>query len=312
MSTYDIVDVAPDTPVWEAERRKSVGASEVAALLGLSPYNTALDVYKHKLGIDKPFDPVLSYIGHASESIVEGYLTRFSGLDLDPQPGFMARSREFPFMHASFDRVHHHPLIPIQIKTASAWANHEWDEGVPTDIQVQVMAEMLVSGAPRALVAVWIGGREFRHYWIGRDDRFIRDYLIPAVEEFWFGNVKAQVPPPPMTVEEVNAIPTESVEVELSENAFEVLERLTVLNSDIAAQEEERKALKVALAQYTGTADTLTYQGQKVATWRQQKGRVGFDKAGLAAEHPDILAKFTVQGEPFRVLRTTKKKEQNQ
>jgi putative phage-type endonuclease len=310
MTAFTRVEVVPDTPAWEEERRNSIGASEVAAILGLSPYNTAGDVYRSKLGIDKHFDPVLSYIGHASESIVDGWITRFSGLDLDPKPGFMARSVEWPWLHASFDRVHEHPMIPIQIKTASAWANHEWDEGVPTGIQVQVMTELAVSGAPRGLVVVWIGGREFRHYWLARDDRFIHDYLIPTTRDFWDANVRAKVDPPPMSLDEVNALPTEAAEVELSESAFETLERITVLNSDITAQDEERKALKVALAQYTGTADTLTYQGRKVATWRQQKGRVGFDKAGLAAEHPDILAKFTVQGEPFRVLRTTKQKEQ--
>ena len=176
-------------------------------------------------------------------------------------------------------------------------------------VRVQVQAEMAVAGTRRAAVVVWIGGREFRLFWEPRDDRFIDEHLLPAVQQFWDGNVRAQVPPPVSTVAEVNALPTEAVETELSVDAFDVLERITVLNSDIDAQSKERDALKVALAQYTGAADTLTYRGEKVATWRQQKGRKGLDREGLAAEHPDIIAKFTVTGQPFRVLRRIPSKE---
>lgn len=309
MSAFIRVDVTPDTPAWAEERRLSVGASEVAAIMGLSPYDTALDVYLHKQGVDKHFDPVLSYSGHASETVVEGWIREFSGLNIDPLPGFMARSTEWPFLHASFDRVTEGPFLTIQIKTAAQYAGHHWDEGIPTSIRVQVQTEMAVAGTPRALVVVWIGGREYRTYWEARDDRFILEHLIPTVQQFWDGNVRAGVPPLPSTLAEVNAIETVVSELELSGEAFDILERITVLNSDIQTQSAERDALKVALGQYVGAADTLTFEGRKVATWKSQKGRMGFDKAGFAAEHPDLLAEFTVQGAPFRVLRRYVPKE---
>lgn len=306
------IDVTPDTPAWEQERRGSVGASEVAAVMGLSAYGvTPLDVYKHKLGVDRPFDPILAWVGHQSEPIMEAWLREFSGLDLNIRPGFMARSVEHPYLHASFDRVNEAPFFPIQMKTAHQFAGHHWDEGIPTDIRVQVQAEMAVSGTPRALVVVWIGGREFRHYWEPRDDRFIREHLIPTVQQFWDGHVRAKVEPPVSTLAEVNAIVTDGTEIELSEQAFDTLERITVLNSDIQAQTEERDALKVVLGQYVGAADTLTRDGVKVATWRQQKGRAGFDLKGFREVHPDLAQQFTTVGQPFRVLRRTKTKEQS-
>jgi putative phage-type endonuclease len=309
--TYTIIDVQPDTPAWEQERRSSVGASEVAAVMGLSSYgNTPLDVYKHKLGLDKDFDPLLAWIGHQSEPIIEAWLREFSGLDLDIRPGFMARSDEHPYLHATFDRTCPRPFTPIQMKTAHHYTGHHWNEGIPTDIRVQVQAEMAVSGANRALVVVWIGGREFRHFWEPRDNRFIDDHLIPTVRDFWDANVRAQVPPLPSSLAEINEIPTDrGVEVELSESAFDTLEEITVLNSDMQAMEAERDAKKVALAQYVGTADVLTYQGRKVATFRQQKGRQGFDLQSFRNVHPDLAAEFTNQGSPFRVLRRTQTKE---
>lgn len=304
--SYTIVNVVSDTPEWEQERRNSIGASELAAVMNLSPYSTPLDVWKHKKGIDRDFDPLLSFIGHESEAIIEKWVHQFSGLDVTLSPAFMARSVEYPFIHASFDRFA--AGVPFQFKTAHHYTGHKWDEGIPTDIRVQVQGEMLVAGAQRAAVVVWIGGREFRLFWEDRDERFIQEQLIPQAADMW-ERVLNDDPPDPSTIAEINEIRTEERPVELSDGAFDTLERITVLNSDIQAQEAERDALKVALAQYVGAADTLTRDGQKVATWKQQKGRVGFDKEGFALDHPHLLAKYTRTGAPFRVLRRNKPKE---
>lgn len=306
--SYVIVDVVSDTPEWAQERRASIGASEMPAVLGMSPYSTPLDVYKHKHGVDRPFDPLLSFIGHKSESIIADWVHEFSGVDVELKPAFMARSVGYPFIHASFDRVSYDPFMTWQFKTASAYVGHKWDDGVPDDIRVQVQTEMLVAGTERAAVVVWIGGRDFRLFWEDRDDRFIREHLIPAAEDMWRRVLQGD-PPPVSTVAEVNEVTTEDRPVDLSETAFETLERITVLNSDIQAQEKERDALKVALAQYVGTADTLMFEGVKVATWKQQKGRAGFDREGFALDYPHLLAKYTRIGQPFRVLRRSKPKE---
>lgn len=302
------VDITPDTPEWEAERRKSIGASEVASVMNLG-YGSPLTVYKSKHGVDQEFDELLGWIGHESESIIHRWVERYSGLNVKLEPGFMARSEECPFIHATFDRVAYDPFVTFQMKTAHQFAGHHWDEGIPTAIRVQVQAEMFVAGTEKAAVVVWIGGREFRLYWEPRDERFIREHMIPACETLW-AQVEAGTPPSPSTVAEVNEVyPSEEATVDLSDEAFEVLERIGLLSSDIKAQEAERDALKVALADYVKTADTLLWQGQKVATWKTQKGRQSFDRAALEAAHPDIVAAFTRQGADFKVLRSIKPKE---
>lgn len=311
MSAFDRVEVVSDTPAWEQERRNSVGASEVAAVMGLSRFNTALDVYKHKQGIDIEFDPVLSFIGHQSEPIMHAWVEQFSGVQVALQQGFMARSVDIPCLHASFDRVSYDPFLTWQFKTAHQYAGHHWDEGIPTDIRVQVQAEMFVAGTQRAAVVVWIGGREFRLFWEPRDEAFIRDHMLPAVTEFWT-RVQEGRPPLPTTLAEVAEVfPTDpGTVVEIPEPAFEVLERITVLNSDIQSQEAERDALKVALAEFVGPAETLTYDGRRVATWKTQAGRASFNKRAFEDDHPDLAAAYTTQGAPFKVLRRLKEKTQ--
>ncbi|WP_141692863.1 YqaJ viral recombinase family nuclease [Leifsonia xyli] len=311
MTAYERVDVVSDTPEWLEERRRSIGASEVAAVIGLSRFSTALDVYKSKLGVDAPFDPVLAFIGHRSEPIMHAWVEEFSRAQVSLEPGFMARSTQCPILHASFDRISRNPFLTWQFKTAHQYAGHHWDEGVPTDIRVQVQAEMFVAGTQRAGVVVWIGGREFRLFWERRDDGFIREHMLPAVTEFWEHVQTGQSPLPTTLAEVAEVFPTDPGTVlELPEAAFEVLERITVLGGDIQAQEAERDALKVALAEFVGGAETLTYDGRPVATWKTQKGRASFNKRAFEDDHPDLVAAYTTQGAPFKVLRRLKEKTQ--
>lgn len=307
--SYTIVDVVSDTPEWEQERRNSIGASEIAAVLNLSPYSTPLDVWKHKKGIDRPFDPLLGFIGHASEDIIEQWVHKFSGVDVTLEPAFMARSIEYPFIHASFDRLSSDPFITWQFKTAHHYTGFKWDEGIPTDIRIQVQTEMLVAGTRRAAVVVWIGGREFRLYWEDRDDRFINEQLIPAARDLW-QRVLDDSPPEPSTLAELNDVELHpGEEIEASETALEMIERRAVLESDIASMREEADALKVALGQYMGTAEALTRDGQRILTFKYQKGRASFDAAALKRDHPELVTEYTNVGAPFRVMITIKPKE---
>lgn len=308
--TFTRVDVVSDTPEWEQERRASVGASEVAAVMGLSPYNTALDVFKHKHGIDRDFDPLLSFVGHASEPIMHEWVERYSGVDVKLEQEFMARSERWPFLHASFDRVSSDPFTTWQFKTAHFYAGHHWDEGIPTDIRIQVQAEMAVAGTQRAAVVVWIGGREFRLFWEPRDDRFINEHMIPALEAFWQGVQEGRPPAPANLAENAARFPTvQGKEIEASETALEAIDRRAVLLSDIQSMKAEADALQLVIANYMEDADTLTHEGRRVLTYKTQAGRSSFDAKQLKADHPDLAAAYTKQGAPFKVMRTVKPKE---
>lgn len=307
--SYTLVPIVPDTPEWLEERRRSIGASEVAAVMGLSPYATPLDVYKSKHGVDRPFDPLLSFVGHESESIIHKWVEQHSGQDVRLEHGFMARSDEHPFLHASFDRVSHDPFLTWQFKTAHQYTSHHWDEGIPDDYRVQVQAEMLVAGTHRAAVVVWIGGREFRLFWEPRDDRFINDHMIPALQKFW-DDVQNGIAPPPSTVSELNEIPVEPGKtLEADETVLEAIERRAVLLSDIREQKAEADALQIAIGQWLGDADTITKNDRNVLTYRYQKGRASLDTAALRRDHPQLVDEYTTQGAPYRVMRTNLKEK---
>lgn len=306
--TYTIVEVTPDTPEWLEERRRSVGASEVAAVMGMSQWATAMDVYQSKHGIDKPFDPLISLVGHEDERTMHRWLVELSGLQPDLSLGFMARSTEHSFVHATPDRMWGE--IPVQMKTAHEFMSHHWDEGIPTEYRVQVQAEMFVLGAPRALLVVRIGARDFRAIWEPRDDRFIDEHMIPALESFWQGVQEGRPPAPANLAENAARFPTvQGKEIEASETALEAIDRRAVLLSDIQSMKAEADALQLVIANYMEDADTLTHEGRRVLTYKTQAGRASFDAKQFKADHPDLAATYTKQGAPFKVMRTIKEKQ---
>lgn len=309
--SYTVVDVVPDTDEWLAERRASVGASEVAAVMGLSPFNTALDIYKSKSGIDKHFDPLLAFVGHASEPIMHEWVEKFSGVPVKLEPAFMARSVAFPFLHASFDRVSNDPFVTWQFKTASAWTGHKWDEGVPTDIRVQVQAEMLVAGTSRAAVVVWIGGREFRHFWEPRDDKFIEEHMLPALTKFWT-DLQAGIAPAPATVAEISTDWHDSgAEMEAPDELQQRIEQRAFLLATAKEAEEDAKKITVELGNFMRehNVEKFTVGGKTLLTFKRQKGKLSFDREKLEQNYPAAFNDCHTIGAPFMVMRTYKPKE---
>ena len=109
--------------------------------------------------------------------------------------------------------------------------------------------------------------------------------------------------------ENAERFPTEpGKEIEASEMAMEAVDRRSVLLSDMQAMKAEADALQLVIANYMEDADTLTYEGRRVLTYKTQAGRASFDAKRFKADHPDLAATYTKQGAPFKVMRTIKEK----
>lgn len=306
--TYTIVNVTPDTDEWMQERLNSIGASEVPAVLGLSTYQTPLGVYRAKKGIESDFDPERAYVGHASEVLIEGYLRKFRAELGSVGPAVMVRSVEYPWLHASLDRVllTADGEIPIQMKSAHFFGVRDWEEGTPLVVNAQIQSELLCFDKPYGYAAVFGGDMRVRIYRVERDEEFIQDYIIPSTREFW-DKVQSNIEPEPTTLGEVAEVwpSTPGKEIEASDAVLEAAERRAVLLSDARAQEAEAKALTLAIAQYMQDAEALVGPDGPVLTFKTQAGKRGVtDLDLLEATHPE----FVKRGDPFKVMRHARRK----
>ena len=68
---------------WLAYRRRGIGGSDVAAILGISPFRTARDLYDDKLNIASAADDAGNWValemGHLLEPLVPGFSPRKPG-----------------------------------------------------------------------------------------------------------------------------------------------------------------------------------------------------------------------------------------
>ncbi|MDJ1370664.1 YqaJ viral recombinase family nuclease [Gulosibacter molinativorax] len=314
MSFERLEEYEQDSPEWHEARTHHLGASEVAAVLGLSKWQTPLSVYRTKMGVPNEIPENLAYFGHALEEPIAQWIR-----DKHPEVGkvwrgMSVRSTEFPWLSATPDRtVRVHTggvVIPIEIKTSSAYSIDEWADGVPDYYKIQSIVQQGVLGAPYGWLAVLHGGNTPDLHRI-EFDASAWELIVQHTRDFWEQHVLTRTPPDPVGLTEQNAVwpSVAGKATELSDEAFDVFERRNVLLSDIKSMQGEADALQEALGAYVEDAETLTYQGRKVATYKTQQGRKRVSVRDLEEQYPDVAEALVTRGSPFKVLRTVKEKQ---
>ena len=92
---------------WLSFRRKGIGGSDAAAIMGMSPFCTKRDLYYDKLGIQPVMDEeednwVAKEVGHRLEDLVAEIFARKTGYKVYPIRK-MFRHPLYPFMLADVD-----------------------------------------------------------------------------------------------------------------------------------------------------------------------------------------------------------------
>jgi putative phage-type endonuclease len=174
---------------WLEARRKGVTASEIAVIMGLSPYSSPYALYHQKLGIlPDQVDSAVMERGRVLEPyVVEKFAAAHPELIVLGDGRGLWQHDERPWQMATPDRLLHQrpvggdghhawtpPVALLETKTASDmsdWGEQGTDE-IPVHYRCQVLWQMGVLGISRAYVAVLDVPRwEVREYVIEHDPR---------------------------------------------------------------------------------------------------------------------------------------------
>jgi hypothetical protein len=90
---------------------------------------------------------------------------------------------------------------------------------------------------------------------------------------------------------------------------LELAKRVALLNSEIDDREGEISSIKQSIMSQMGEAETLTYQGKVLATWKAPKPSYRLDSKTLEQEHPEIASLYKI---PVQNSRRLVIKEQGQ
>ena len=192
---------------WLDWRRRGIGGSDVSAIIGISPFRTARDIYYDKLGIaaveEDEENWVAMEMGHLLEDLVAKIFERRTGLDIY-QIKKMFRHPLYPFMLADVDYFITMPdgtKAILEIKTTNYNAKDLWwkdgRETVPAYYEAQGRHYMAVMDIDRVFFCCLYGNTE--------DETIIREIhrdmayeeeMVFLEQEFWDSHVQKQVPPP--------------------------------------------------------------------------------------------------------------------
>lgn len=180
-------------------RKKGIGGSDVAVILGLSPWKTPTELHLEKRGELEPEsldDNELVHFGNVLEDVVADEYARRNKVKVERRNKMMA-SKEHPFMLANIDRKVVGVRKGLECKTADRFTVKNWgeqgSEDIPDYYRTQVEHYMIVTQYPEWDLAVLIGGNDYRDYHIERDPE-LSEMIIEAEARFWEGVEKGIAP----------------------------------------------------------------------------------------------------------------------
>jgi len=282
---------------WLRVRSQGIGGSEIAAIAGVSPWETPLSVYLRKVGElpEREETDAMRWGTLLEPLIADEYRRRHPEASVR-RGNAVLRHPEVPYFLANIDReirTKGAPPAVLEIKTASAWMGGRWRDDVPDHVVTQAQWYLSITGYTKAVVAVLIGGQEYREFEIARDEDII-GYLHEIGRRFWEEHVIPRIPPA------VEAADLSTVERMHPESNGEVIDlpptALSLLQEYEAAKEAEKEAqarrekaeaeLKALLGDYEAG-----YAGDRLVKWATvSTSRI--DTKRLKAEHPDIYERY--------------------
>ncbi len=271
-------------------RRTGIGASEIAAVVGESPWDSAVGVWKSKVyGEDRETNNEMRVGLYLEDSIARWYSDE-TGLRITRSP--TRRHPVHSWMLATPDRIAHPVDAPrrgVECKTVGPKTGHHWGEepdAVPPYYFLQCQWLMEVTGIPEYDVPVlFLSRRDFKIYTVKRHEELTAE-LVKQASKFWLEHVMLRIEPTmdhseaareylrakyPLNVRALQPAPPEA----------EALAReYDAAKDEIAAAEKKKESARNQLCALIKDAEGIVGEWGR-ATWKRDASG-GCDYKGLA------------------------------
>lgn len=308
-------DVVTDRPGWLDARRKGIGGSDAAAILGLDPFKTPLAVYLDKRGVlpDDDAGEAAEWGNRLEPIVAEAAQDR---INLDRAAAGLSPIRfrrrnailQHPddalgFMLASIDREgvgHENGPGIFEAKTTGYWPARQWEDGgdtLPDRYHIQLQHYLAVTGRVHGWIGVLIAGQRLVVEEVQRDQALI-DALVEIETAFW-ARVQDGQPPPASAADNdrikdlyPNATPGSTTV--LPRDAVELIDEWRAAKSAEKAATERVKRCDAQIRQLLGDHEAGLLPGVDQPVVRLPVITANrIDSKALRAAHPDIAEQFS-------------------
>ncbi|MDR3348827.1 MAG: YqaJ viral recombinase family protein [Acidaminococcales bacterium] len=283
-------------PAWLESRRRGIGGSDAAAIVGLNPYVSPFQVYCDKMGLlPEKEDTEAMRQGRDFEGYVARRFMESTGKKVRRENYVLAHP-ERDFLIANVDRLVVGERAGLECKTTSVYNRTDFEGGdVPPQYYAQCLHYMLVTGFPKWYLAVLVLNKGFHVLemdWHEADAAA----LLNAEAAFWENHVLKGVPPEPDGTPRAgealsklypNSSPGAAVNLCAKEKE---IRRLLDVKADIKGLEAEKARLENVLKAELKEGETGVAQGY-VVEWKNAS-RKGVDEKRLKDGRPDVYREF--------------------
>lgn len=305
------------------QHKNAIGASQAATVLGYGRYgNTPYTIFREKIGAAEPEDRSIDreYTlnrGNAMEELIAKEFTRRTAIKVRRHFHSKAKAhKEHPFIICHPDYKIEGMSAVLEIKTSSnlremsEWqlkaAPEDCNETFPIQHYIQMAVQCACLGYNTAFIAADIVGR-FVHFGpVHYDQKFLDEQIIAPLAKWWNAYVVTKTAPPPSNVQEVaqiyRAVAGETLVAD--ENLLNLCVTHSEAKATESAAQKERKNAEKKITELMQNAEILLDEGgNKLATYKEQKGRNFIDGKRLQVELPQIYEQYSRTMKPSRVFR---------
>lgn len=285
---------------WLRWRQKGIGGSDVAGILGISKWSSAIDIWLSKTN-QKHEDCIQNeamYWGTRLEAVIRDRFREVTGKTVVEVHAIL-QNEQYPYMIANIDGLTETPtgeLAILECKCVSEYKRSEWDnDSVPYYYVVQAMHYMAVTGVNVTYFAALVGGNSF----IIREvhaDKEMQEMLVAIEADFWRKVVNMERPQPDASEACKNLLDSVyrggvSEEVVLPDEAVEWLDlylEATALEDDA---KEKKQLASNNLKEIMGDYNKAFCQGYTISWTPVSTER--FDSKSFKEAEPELYTKYT-------------------
>jgi len=293
---------------WLRERKNYLGGTDLAAIAGLNPYRTALDVYLDKTSSDtrEETNDAMRW-GNLLEDVVAKEYAEVTGQKIEIEPNTIYHP-EYKFLGANIDRWVGDKEYVLECKTAGFNKNKEWgDSGtdqIPESYLIQCAFYASVCDVPKVDIAVLIGGQDFRIYTYNRN-KDLEDKIIKIGINFWHNHIEKRIPPKCVNTKDTfNLFPQSNYqEIVAEDNIIQKWEELKAAREEESRIQTNIEKLKVEIQEFMRDYDVLIdINGNVIVTWKNTTPKSFFDVKKFKDEAKELYLKYISHAKQSRMF----------
>lgn len=284
---------------WLQWRCRGLGGSDIAAVLGLSKWMSATELWLIKTGQKKPdSEPNEAMIwGTKIEPLLRQHFTELTGKPVVEIHAILQHPK-YSFCLADLDGLTvsdtGEPAI-LELKTCSAYKQNLWaDGGIPIEYQCQIQHYLMVTGLSKAYCMVLLGGNHIELREVDADLQ-TQAMLLQAEKEFWLHVQEGSKPPvdgSDAAKELLDDLFKGGIEEEiiLPESAIEFMDMYLQASSDAEDAKERMQTASNHIKDFMKDYNKARCLQHSIS-WKPVSSE-RLDSKLLKAEMPEVYAKY--------------------